>query len=265
MLKKIISFALLCALLIPTLASCGKRVEKRIEKADEYISASPYMISVSTNFVAADGVATIFAEIGTSKTKVYFHGANYHAQNESLIDTGDDVYYFKTAYTSINGTLYKDMSYSKNDEPIGETYSRASITSGQSKQLANYLSLVGGVDVNGFADSQELDHGRKAVTVRYSNASDDVKAALVEMMHWVSERVFDDVTVNSATLTLSVKDNKYSAAIVECSYEVTIGEVSYPVTACVTMDFDYNETFGIYHPNNAGEYEVISVDNLLPF
>ena len=265
MFKKTLSLFVLCALLIPTLASCGKRVEKRMGKAEEYISSKPYTVSVGVDFTADEGVASIFSEIGTSKTKIYFKGANYHAENESVIKTGEDVYYFKTDYTSVGGTLYKDMSYTKNDDPIGETHNRASISSKESRQLANYVCLVGAVDAEGFADSEELDHGRRSVTVRYENASDDVKAALAGMMNSVSEGVFETVTVGSATLTLSVKDNKYHTAIVECDYEVTIEEVSYAVTARVTLSFDYSESFGIYHPNNESEYEVIDLEKLLPF
>ena len=79
MIKRILSSIVLCAILITTLASCGKDAEKRIAKAAEYISSSPYAVSVSTQFTAAEGVETIFAELGSSKTKVYFRGANYHA------------------------------------------------------------------------------------------------------------------------------------------------------------------------------------------
>ena len=236
-----------------------------MEKAEEYIASNPYIVNVSVDFDAAEGVETIFSEIGTSKTKVYFRGANYHAENESVIKTGEDVYYFKTDYTSVGGTLYKDISYTKNDDPIGETYSRASISSKESQQLANYLCLIGGVDAEGFLDSEEIDHGRKAVTVRYENALDDAKVVLAEMINNISEGVLESVTVDSAALTVSVKDNKYHTAIVECKYRVTLGEKSYDVTARVTLSFDYSESFGIYHPNNASEYEVIDLENLLPF
>ena len=265
MMKKILSLIILCAILTSSLVSCGKSAEKRMEKAEEYIASNPYIVSVSVGFDAAEGVAAIFAEIGTSKTKVYFRGANYHAENESVIKVEEDVYYFKTYYTSVGGTLYKDTSYFENDVPVGETNSYAAISAAQSLQLANHLCLIGGVDAEGFADSTEIDRGRKSLTMRYENASDEVKAALVEMMNALSEGVFESVTAGSAALILSIEDNKYSTAVLECDFEVTLKNVSYTVTARVTLSFDYSESFGIYHPNNASEYEVIDLEKLLPF
>ena len=262
MLKKILSSLILCTLLISTLASCGKGAEKRMKNAEEYIRSNPYTISVSTDFTAAEGVSSIFAEIATSKTKVYFRGANYHAENESVINTGEDVYYFKTDYTSVGGTLYKDMSYSENDVPMGDTYSYAAISAEQSLQLAGRLCLIGGVDVDGFADSTEIDRSRKALTMRYENASDEIKAALVGMMNAVSEGVFESVSVGAAALTLSIENDRYSTATLECDYEITLGGVAYAVTARVTLSFDYSESFSISHPVNADEYESIDLENL---
>ena len=236
-----------------------------MEKAEEYIASNPYIVSVSVDFDAAEGVATIFTELGSSKTKVYFRGANYHAENESVIKVEEDVYYFKTYYTSVGGTLYKDMYNTENDALFGETFSRAEISAEQSEKLANHLCLIGGVDAEGFADSTEIDRGRKSLTMRYENASDEVKAALVEMMNAISMGVFESVTAGAAALTLSIEDNKYSTAVLECDYEVTLKNVSYTVTARVTLSFDYSESFGIYHPNNASEYEAIDLEKLLPF
>ena len=265
MMKKILSLIILCAILTSSLVSCGKSAEKRMEKAEEYISSNPYIVSVSVDFDAAEGVAAIFAEIGSSKTKVYFRGADYHAENESVIHTGAGVYHFKIDYTSVGGTLYKDTSYFENDVQIGETHSYAAISAAQSLQLAKHVCLIGGVDVDGFADSEQIESSRKALTMRYENASDGVKKVLAEMMNAASEWVFESVTVGSAALTLSIEDNKYSTAVLECDFEVTLEGVAYAVTATVTLNFDYSESFGIYHPNNAGEYQKIELENLLPF
>ena len=265
MMKKIVSALILSAILVSNLVSCGKSVEKRMGKAEEYISSKPYTVSVSIDFTAAEGVEAIFTEIATSKTKVYFRGANYHAENEEVISAGEDVYYFKTDYTSVGGTLYKDISYSENDVPMGDTYSYAAISAEKSLQLAGHLCLIGGVDVGGFADSTEIDRSRKALTMRYENASDEVKVALVEMMNNVSEGVLESVSVGAAALTLSIENDRYSTATLECDYEITIGGVAYAVTARVTLSFDYSESFSISHPVNADEYESIDLENLLPF
>ena len=265
MMKKIVSSIILCAILISTLVSCGKSVEKRMEKAEEYIISDPYTVSVSIDFTAAEGVEAIFTEISTRKTKVYFRGANYHAENEEVISAGEDVYYFKTDYTSVGGTLYKDIYNTENDALLGETFSRAAISAEQSEKLANHLCLIGGVDAEGFADSTEIDRGRKSLTMRYENASDEVKAALVEMMNALSMSVFESVTAGAATLTVSIEDNKYSTAALECDFEVTLDGVAYAVTARVTLSFDYSDSFSISHPVNADEYEKIDLEKLLPF
>ena len=264
MLKKILSSILLCALLIPTLASCGKRVEKRMAKAEEYITSNPYVVSVSVDFTADEGVSAIFDEISSSKTVAYFRGANYYAENESVINIGEDVYQFKNRYTSINGVLYKATSHAENEIKTEESKSFAEIDASASLGLAHKLCFIGGVDTDGFAEVTELDHGKKAVTVLYENASDDVKLALEEMMHFLSERVFDSVKAERATLTVSVEKNKYSTAFVECDYVVTLGDVSYAVTAHVTLSFDYGERFDVYHPDDADEYGKTSLENLLP-
>lgn len=265
MIKRILSSIVLSAILITTLASCGKGAEKRIAKAEEYISSSPYAVSVSIQFTAAEGVSTIFTQLSSSKTKVYFHGANYHAENESVIKVEEDVYYFKTDYTSVGGTLYKDIYNTENDALLGETFSRAEISAEQSEKLANHLCLIGGVDAEDFADSTEIDRGRKSLTMRYENASDEVKAALVEMMNALSMSVFESVTAGAATLTVSIEDNKYSTAALECDFEVTLDGVAYAVTARVTLSFDYSDNFSISQPVNADEYEKIDLENLLPF
>ena len=264
MLKKLLSLLLALTLLTLSLTSCSGSVEKRMAKADEHFRSNSYTVNIGIGFVAPDEIAAIFDELKTSKTTAYFSGANFGSTNELTIKEGENVYTFTTMYTSVNGAVYKDVSYTENKLQRGHQRSWAQINSAQSQDLAGKVCLVGGVNTQEFTSVSESKVAKREMALTYTGASDATKEALEGMIRSLFEGALDGITAKDASLIVTLYKNCYKSAVVVCSYDIVLGGTSYEIEATVRLDFTHSDDFEIYHPEDVSSYEQEELDEILP-
>ena len=261
---RIIALLTVIALSLGALTSCGG-VEKKLDKAEDHFRSNPYQVKITVDFdTAAEDVAGIFSELEKTETTVIFDGASFTATNVTSIKAGDFDYKFNTTYTVIGETAYREISCESDGIPLLPKRSYTFLDATQRQTLAYKVARVGGVTTDGFANLTDTKIDSKTVSIECTEASDEVKESMRQMMVTFFEGTLERAVAKSVTLTLTLKDGHYHTATVVCDYDVTIGGTVYSVSARVNLELDFGYQYKVTAPAEPIRYSIIDPEEMLP-
>lgn len=261
---KIIAFLTVISLSFSFLTSCGGKLDKRLDKAEEHFRSNPYSVKIAFDFDASDDeISGIFSQLERNVTTVLFDGTSFKSYNVMSIDTGDTEYTFHTTHTVVNGTVYYNVSYAADGVPVipNKTYSK--LTADQMNTLAHRVTYVGGVTADGFANRTETKIDKKTVSILYTDASAEVNEALRRAMSLLFIGSLERAVAGNVSLELVLEKDLYRYAVIKCDYDVTVNGKAYPVSATIRLDFDFGEEYKVYAPDDALEYTLVDPEDVM--
>ena len=265
MKTKLIALLTVIAISLSLLASCGK-TEKKMAKADEAFRTNPYIINIGLDFSSSDeNIAGVLDQFKKTVTTVYVLGDEFMATKSEEIVVEGDVHIFNTVYTVTGGTLYREISRTENGFPRTGAKNYAKIGLAESRALISHVCYVGGVSADGFGASEVEKTDKKTVTAKYTAPSDAVRSSLSTFIVALFENSLDNAETKDATLTVVLKNNRYSSAVVDCVFDITVDGKVYTIGATVRLDFTEGDFTEISAPADASEYKKALIDGLLPY
>ena len=253
MLKKIASILLICALTVSGLVSCRKKTEES--------GTAPHIITVSIDFSCDEELTALFDQLEKEKTVVYVDGDKYKVDSQIEIEA-DSTNFYKDVFTVIDGTVYEHYRYYLNGVLHNDEKVKAPITDEESNDFLHRSCRIGGISVDRFASSTEENRDGKNVTV-YTGPSKEDCIVLERTLISVLEGVCDLVAVTSATVTVEMTDGRYTKAVAECHYKLTLYGEEYSVSSTVTLDYDYDTDFEILVPDDDINYAYVEIEEII--
>lgn len=263
--RKILALLLLSALIVSTLTACKKNksdTEKGLAECDKHLRSHAARVDISLDFTCDEEISGVFEQLEKNTTAICFDGDKLHSVNEQYIEMGGDVYCFTTKYTSVNGILYRNTSYSLNGVTKNESREFSPITKDERKTLGNKVSYVGGLGEDDFTTASKTQQEDR-LTFTFSGATASAREIMEQMMITLLTGTAELVDAGEVTLTVNTVSGAYESASVSCDYAVTIGGKAYNVRLDVKLGFTFNSGFAVSAPTDYLEY-VKSEASLLP-
>ena len=240
--RKIIGAVLVLALFICSFASCQKKSEDVLEKADKALENTAYAVDVRLEYSSEDeDVKAAIDSFSKPSMKIYVDGDKFQGRMDIKLNGEKN----HITYTYVDGVLYTEWRENgktvQNSETLGDA---------DKSVIAESYGAGANVSTDDF-ESVSIETSGKMSVITCETIKDDALIALVNSLK--SELALAgfnaNVALKNAKLEIEVNDGKYNITILTCLYYITTPVDTYSIEMKYTCRFDYDAEFEIAAPN----------------
>ena len=253
-MKKIVSIALALMMIVSLFAmtSCEKQPKEQLEAADKALAEKPYTMTMKMNFTADNSDVQEILDAMNVEVPVTIDG------NNMFLDMTMDVMGQSVAMkmTLVDKVLYYNMDLAGMAMKM-----KATLNDEQMAEFVGTNNVEMPVDYAMFAElKSEKKDGKTVITC--TGINDEGKKALNdELASSLGE--MGEATVGDLSYTITLKDGKYDAMDLSCTYTVTVMGESVSVTMKIGATFAYDKVAAVAAPDDAADYEEVDFGDLM--
>ena len=261
--KKILALTLVMLLTVCLLCSCSSKAERTLERADKALAGKNFKMSYDFVFTYSDPyLQNICTVMNYTKGYMIVDGEKVFASTELEMPTSAGQLVNSINYTFINEYVY--------------VYEKATVAgNGTSRKFKVFLTdeqkaeLLGdpgrSFDLKASYFTDPIYEGKdENEIIRCYSFSEDFKESLKEMVDSALESISKEYTLDltSARIDIILKDGEYSSAVIECSYDVTIGSKTYKMTMEMNISFETDGELSVSTPDKEMSYLTKEYDDV---
>ncbi len=245
----LLAFVLVVSML--ALTACEKAPKELLEEADKTLSENPHVMNMKMNFTCDDEEFNSLFTRMNLEFPITYDGNNLFAEL-NLADQG-----MALKLTLIEKVLYYDMQVAG----IANQKMKCTLSDEQLKEFMGEQSMEMPVDYSQFAElKSETKDGKTVITC--TGISDDGKKALNDMASSSLDILGGGVVFGDLSYTITLKDGKYEAMNLVCTYTVSTGGESISVNISMGTTFSYDNVSAVTAPDDADSFTSFNYSDL---
>ncbi len=241
------------SLLPGTSTAQGENPEELLAAASQSLTERPYTMTMKMEFSSDNQEMNAVFEMMNMEIPVTIDGENL-SMDMSMDIMGETM---TTKMILVDKVLYYDVQFAGVSQKMKATLS--------DQQFAEFMGeqTVGmPVDYSEFAVLKaETKNGKTVISCE--GITDAGKKALNDLMASSLEGSGGSAAIGDFTYTITLKDGKYEAMDLTCTYTVTVAGLSVSVTMTMGADICYDNVPAITVPADADAYTAIDYDDLM--
>ncbi len=221
-------------------------------------SGDSYVATIKTVYATQDfKMKGVVASMGSPITTVSVDGGNIKVESSSSLE---DIY-SKTGYTYKDGMLYY-FSELTAGELSTSSYKKAVMFDTDADTLLSKVGSGASIDVDDFKTQEKQTSGNLTVYT-CTDISDEAKEGLRSTFAAKFEGLGAMVRVADVSLYSEVTDGLTDSATISCNFVISMDGEDYGITMHLQYSYDYDAEINISSPENAGEYILTELDQIL--
>ena len=249
MRTKITALLLVFALSFCFFASCNKN------KSNDNYKATVVMSFSSTD----EALAAAIAKLGSTTYTVYYLDDDLKIESAIAMD-GISI---NRTYTLSDGKLYNTTDVTAGGKTASER-ERADFTAIDRGELIVSVGAGAVLDEEDFGTVTLVDENKKQKTESYvcSDISENSKASVTSIFEKKFASLDATVVLDDAQYYTEYKNDVITSYILNASFAVTMGGVTYNVNMSVECVYDYDAKFEIGLPEGADSYTEVRYEDI---
>ena len=234
-LRKLICVAIIFALALSTLCSCGGTevsADELIATAEEALKSESYSVNMRVLYSSEnEELKTAIGAFNDPTAKVLVDKENFSIETTTAKSGVAE----KQTYTLVDGKLYSAYEYSGYKTVNELPYDEATVA-----ELKTALGEGANISVNDFKTAT-VETEKNATVITCTEVKDEALNSLIASIQQQLDKHFIVVTIKDVTLTVQLVDGKYDSTSLECIYHLTTESDVYVLNMTLNAKFNYGE------------------------